>query len=65
MVKIKHCIKLLVHVKISVDISVHFQKIPISDIANFAISAANILLIRYIGTPLTLTALFLATQSKT
>ena len=34
MVTIKQCIKLL-HVKISVDISVQFQKIPIS-IANFA-----------------------------
>ena len=52
MVTIKHCIKLLVHVKISVDISVQFQKMPISDIANFAIS--DILPIRYIGKPLVL-----------
>ena len=42
---IKHFIKLLVHVKILVDISVQFQKIPIFDIANFTISAADILLI--------------------
>ena len=32
---------------------VQFQKIPIADIENFAILAADILLIRYIGTPLT------------
>ena len=37
---------------ISVEISVEFQKIPIPDIENFAISAADILPIRYIGTPL-------------
>ena len=49
---IKHCIKLLMHVKISVDISVQLQKISISNIANFVISTANILPIRYIGTPL-------------
>ena len=42
----------LVLVQISVEISVQFQKIPIADIENFAISAADILLIRYIGTPL-------------
>ena len=48
----KHCIKLLVHVKISVGISVQFQKIPISDITNFVISAADILPIRNICTPL-------------
>ena len=55
MVTIKQCIKLLVHVKISVDISMQFQKISISDIANVAISAAaDILLIQYIGTPLVL-----------
>ena len=36
----------------SVEISVQFQKILIADIENFAILAANILLIRYIGTPL-------------
>ena len=56
MVAIKQCIQLLVHVKISVDISVQFQKIPISDIANFTISAANILAIRYISQYLLLTA---------
>ena len=33
--------------KISVEISVQFQKIPIADIENFAISAADILPIRY------------------
>ena len=37
---------------ISVEISVQFQKIPIPDIENFPISAADILPIRYIGTPL-------------
>ena len=52
MVTIKQRIKLLVHVKISVVISVQFQETPISDIANFAISAANILPIQYISTPL-------------
>ena len=35
-----------------VDISIQFQKILIFDIENFAISAADILPIRYIGTPL-------------
>ena len=45
------------HVQISVDISVQFQKNAIADIANFAISAANILQIRYIGTPLILLTL--------
>ena len=39
-------------VQISVEISVQFQKTPIVDIENLAISAANILLIQYIGTPL-------------
>ena len=38
--------------QISVEILVQFQKIPIADIENFAISAADILPIRYIGTPL-------------
>ena len=38
--------------KISVEILVQFQKIPITDIENFAISAADILPIQYIGTPL-------------
>ena len=57
MVTIKHCIKLLVHIKILLDISVQFQKIPISDIANFTISVADILLIQYIGTPLEITQL--------
>ena len=48
MVTIKqYYIKLLIHVKILVDISVQFQKIPISDIANFTISAADILPIQY------------------
>ena len=38
--------------KISVEILVQFQKIPIANIEKFAISAANILPIQYIGTPL-------------
>ena len=37
--------------KILVEISVQFQKILIADIEKFAISAVDILLIRYIGTP--------------
>ena len=46
MVTIKQCIKRinpLVFVQILVEISVQFQKIPIADIENFAISAADIL----------------------
>ena len=39
-------------VQISVEISVQFQKIPIANIENFAILAADSLPIRYIGTPL-------------
>ena len=57
MVTTKQCIKRinqLVLCKISIEISVQFQKIPIADIEKFAISAADILLIRYIGTPLLL-----------
>ena len=56
MVTTKQCIKRINQlVLVSVEISVQFQKIPIADIENFAISAADILPIRYIGTSLTIT----------
>ena len=48
MVTIKQYIKLLVHLKYICTISKNTD----ADIANFAISATNILLIRYIGAPL-------------
>ena len=52
MVTTKQKINPLVLVQISVEILVQFQKIPIADIEKFAVSAADILPIRYISTPL-------------
>ena len=58
MLTTNQCIKRinpLVLVQILVEISVQFQKILIVNIKNFAILAADILLIRYIGTSLSVT----------
>ena len=56
MVKTKQCIKKNQSISACANISRNIgtiQKIPIANIENFAISAANIFPIRYVGTPLT------------
>ena len=52
MVTTKQCIKKNQPISACTNIGYNFKKIPIADIENFAISTADILPIRYIGTPL-------------